>query len=355
MRNIILTLLLLLQLSGPQAPAAPAGPISVENKAVAFIPKVAGNAYFEVANQGAQEFAENWGFTVEYVASYKYSVADQIVAINDAIALGTDAICISVVDAEGVSDALKKAADEGMVVTTWDSDAKVEDRTLMVSAGTPEILGQMLVDMSVMGLEARGIDPKADQVKYAWHYASLPDQNAWQAEGEKLIQSEYPNWVNVEPSNYYSQQDAETCVTVGTAVLEDHPDIDLIICPDSTALPGQLDAAMQRGLDKDDVTITGFASSNAIKPYCSAGMIHNWGLWDCKVQGALGCYMAAYIASGNDVRVGDVIDVPGMGQVEVLPNDCLVPGAPTAEVNNGVVLLPERIVFTAENMNDYGF
>lgn len=37
---------------------APAGG-SVEGKTVAFIPKVSGNAFFEVANTGAQEFAKD--------------------------------------------------------------------------------------------------------------------------------------------------------------------------------------------------------------------------------------------------------------------------------------------------------
>ena len=43
--------------------------------------------------------------------------------------------------------------------TTWDSDANSDDRTLMVSQGTPEVLGQMLVDMAVDGLKERGKDP----------------------------------------------------------------------------------------------------------------------------------------------------------------------------------------------------
>ncbi len=355
MGRIILALLLLFQISCPQSPSDTAG-TPAGGMTVAFIPKVTGNSFFEVANQGAQEFAKEWDITVSYFGSPSYSVANQVMCINDAIAMGVDAICISVGDADGLSDALKAAADAGIVVTTWDSDANVEDRALMVSQGTPEILGQMLVDLSVEGLKARGIDPKADEVKYAWHYAStVTDQNAWRIEGEKVIQAEYPNWVNVEPSNYYSEQDAEKCVTVGKAIFSEHPDIDLIICNDSTALPGQLEAALEIGLDKDDVTITGFATPNAIKPYCAAGMLHNWGLWDGKIQAALGCYLAAYLAAGNDVGVGDVIDIPGMGLVEVLPNDCLIPDSPTASINSGVVLLPERAVFTAENMKDYDF
>ena len=122
----------------------------VAGKTVAFIPKITGNAFFESANDGAQKYAKDWGFTVYYLGSSSASASDQVGIINQAVANGVDALCISTVDAAGVSDALKKATDAGIVVTTWDSDAQPEDRTLMVSQGTPEILGQMLVDMSVV-------------------------------------------------------------------------------------------------------------------------------------------------------------------------------------------------------------
>jgi AI-2 transport system substrate-binding protein len=329
----------------------------VEGMTVAFIPKLTGNAFFEVANDGAQAYADEWGMEVKYMGSSTAAVADQVSTINDAIAAGVDAICISTVDAAGVSDALQDARDAGIVVTTWDSDANSEDRDLMVSQGTPEVLGQMLVDMAVDGLKDRGVDPDNDEVNYCWHYsqATVTDQNSWQVQGEAIIAEKYPNWTNVEPSNYYSEQDAEKSITVGEAVLDAHPDIDLIICNDSTALPGQLQAAENKGLTKDDVTITGFATPNAVKQYCENGTLYNWGLWDCGIQGAMGCYVAAYLAAGNTVTVGDTISIPGIGDCEVYANDSIAEGATTADTNNGVVLLPERAVFTAENMNDYDF
>lgn len=336
---------------------APSAGGSVEGMTVAFIPKLTGNAFFEVANTGAQQYAKNWGMTVEYMGDATASVAAQVAVINQAVATGVDAICISTVDAAGVSDALKAAKDAGIVVCTWDSDAAASDRALMVSQGTPEVLGKMLVDMSVAGLKDRGIDPEKDAVKYCWHYsqATVTDQNSWQVAGEAIIKEKYPNWTNVQPDNYYSEQDAEKSITVGEAVLSAHPDVDLIICNDSTALPGQLQAAENKGLTKNDVTITGFATPNAIKEYCNNGTLYNWGLWDCGIQGAMGCYVAAYIAAGNEVKVGDVIDIPDIGSCEVLPNNCLNPDDATADTNNGVVLLPEDVVFTAENMNNYDF
>ncbi len=330
---------------------------SIEGMTVAFIPKVTGNAFFESANDGAQEFAETWGIDVEYMGNAVAGAAEQVEVIHQAINTGVDAICISTVDAAGVSDALQEARDAGITVCTWDSDANIEDRDLMVSQGTPEVLGKMLVDMGVDALEKRGKDPAADTIKYAWHYsqATVTDQNSWQVAGEAYIAENFPNWENVAPDNYYSEQDSEKAVTVGAAVLADHDDIDLIICNDSTALPGQLQAAQNAGLGKDDITITGFASPNSIKAYCEAGVLYEWGLWDCKIQGAMGCYVAAYLAAGNEVTVGDVISIPEIGDVTVEANDSIAEGAETLEVNNGVVLLPERAVFDESNMNDYNF
>ena len=227
----------------------------------------------------------------------------------------------------------------------------------MVSQGTPEQLGKMLVDMGVDALTKRGKDPENDAIKYCWHYsqATVTDQNSWQVAGEAYIAENYPNWENVAPDNYYSEQDSEKAVTVGAAVLADHSDIDLVICNDSTAPPGQLHAAQNAGLDKDSITITGFASPNSIKDFCKAGLLYEWGLWDCKVQGAIGCYVAAYVAAGNTVKVGDTISIPEIGDVTVEANDSISAGAETLDENNGVVLLPERVVFDESNMEDYNF
>lgn len=329
----------------------------VKGKTVVFIPKLTGNAFFESANTGAQKYAGGWGFTVNYQGSPNAAVADEVQVVNNAIASGTDAICISSVDATGLDSVLKKAKESGISVVTWDSDVSTDARSLMVSQGTPEILGKMLVDMSADSLTKRGKDIKKDKIKYCWHYsqATVADQNSWQAAGEAYIKKTYPNWENVAKDNYYSEQDAEKAVSVGASILEAHKDIDLIICNDSTALPGQCKAAQNANLTKKDITITGFAAPNSIRDYCKANIIEQWGLWDCGIQGAMGCYLAAYMAAGNTVKVGDKIDIPGIGEVEVMPNDCLVKGAKTADKNNGVVLLPERVVFNASNVDKYNF
>ncbi len=260
-------------------------------------------------------------------------------------------------DAAGVKDALKAAAAAGVTVTTWDSDVDQSVRKVMISQGTPAQLGEMLVKMSYDSLKERGKNPDTDAIKYTWHYsnASVTDQNSWQVEGEKYIKAHYPKWVNVAPSNYYSNQDAEQAISVGESILAAHPDIDLVICNDSTALPGQAQAAQNKGLKAKNITITGFASPNSMKQYVKDGIITRWGLWDCGIQGAMGCYMANYIASGNKVKVGDKIKIPDIGTVQVMPNSIINPSASDKDTSSGVILLPQRVIFTKENMNNYNF
>ena len=329
---------------------------SKKNVVVVFIPKISGNAFFEVANEGAQKLAKQVGFTVKYDGSPDAAVANQVNIINNAIQQGADAISISTVDAAGVDQALKAARKAGLAVMTWDSDSNPDARLLMTSQGTPDILGKMLVDMGVASLKERGKNPDSDAIKYCWHYsqATVTDQNSWHVAGEKYIRQKYPKWVNVAPANYYSNQDAERAITVGEAVLSAHKDIDLIICNDSTALPGQCQAAQNLGLNQKNVTITGFATPNAIKDYCRAGILTRWGLWDCGIQGAISCYLAYWAATGHSMKVGDTIDIPTIGTVKVEPNTVLDPKAYTAS-DSGVVLLPERAVFTKENMDKYNF
>ena len=323
---------------------------------VVFIPKITENAFFESANKGVQAYSKRHGFTVEYKGSPRAAVADQIAIIKDAIAQHADAICVSSLDVTALDEVMKEAMRAGIKTVTWDSDISGDARMVMVSQGTPEQLGNMLVEMGAKSLTKRGINPSRDVVTYAWHYSqpTVTDQNSWQAAGEKYIRATYPKWKNVAPDNYYSEQDAKKAIAVGETILKEHPTIDLIICNDSTSLPGQAQALKNLGLSAEDVTITGFASPNPMREYCKEGILDRWGLWDCQIQGSLACYLAYYLATGKQLNVGDRVDVPEIGTVEVMPNTVLDPDSFASETS-GVILLPSRIEFTKGNVDNFDF
>ena len=355
MKKILAMILVLSMALTLVSVAAAEGKSPVDGMTVAFIPKVSGNSFFEAANDGAQKYAAEWGLTVDYIGSPDASVTTQLELIQQAIDKGVDAICISAVDATALDEKLMEAQDAGIYVSTWDSDVSPNARALMVSQGTADVLGPMLVDMAVESLTERGVDVDGE-VTYVWHFSnpSVADQNSWYVAGEEYIKENYPNWVAVNEPNY-SNQDPAQSVTVGESILDAYPDIDLIISNDSPALPGQCGAAQNKGLTADDITITGFCPPSGMTTYLENNICTRWGLWDCGIQGAMGCYLAAYVSAGNTVKVGDVVSIPGIGDVTILANGDLVEGQETAPENNGVVLLPERVVFTAENVADYPF
>lgn len=327
-----------------------------EDIRVVFVPKLTGNAFFEAAHQGARAYAEKHGFIVDYQGSAQASIDDQIAIIKKAIKENVNAVCVSALDAAALDPVMKEAMAAGITAVTWDSDVSGDARMLMVSQGTPDQLGTMLVEMGAKSLANRGKNPTEDRIRYVWHYSQdiVADQNSWNKAGEAYIKSAYPNWENAAPENYYSRQNPGLALSVGKEIFAEHPGIDLIICNDSTSLPGQAQAAQELGRSAADVTITGFASPNAMREYCKAGIVERWGLWDCQVQGALGCYLAYYIAGGNKLKVGDKIDVPDIGIVTMMPNTVLDPAAYTAQ-DSGVVLLPSRSEYTAENVDSYDF
>ncbi len=336
----------LLQLEVAQEESTGVDPSDVS---VVFIPKLTGNMFFESANEGAQAMAKTVGFECKYDGTTNATVADQVQVINSAINQGYNAIAVSSNSPDGLNEALKSAKETGMKVVTWDSDVNPEYRSLMVSQGTPTQLGKMLIDMVAEQID----DAHNASIDFAFFYSSptVTDQNSWVEAAKEYVASDFPNWNLV--TTEYGESDAQKSIQVGESILNTYKDIDAIICPDSTALPGMAQAAKNLGKNAEDVIITGFATPSSMRDFVKDGTLTQFGLWDCEVQGAMGAYIAYWLAAGNEFAVGDTIDIPNIGEVEIMSNSVL--GHTYEADDSGVVLMPERTVFTVENIDDFNF
>ncbi len=320
---------------------APRSP--VDGMTVAFISGGPDEPFASLAREGALDYAGEWGMELLCPVT-----ADQSVAVQQAIDAGVCGICIAPDGTDALAAKLREARAAGIPVVFWYSAAP-DERALTVSQGTAQTLGPMLVEMGAESLRERGVDADGE-VRYVWHTSDpeAPAQRDRYAAAREYIKAHYPNW-SMAADPVCSGADTARAVAAGGSILDELPDASLILCDDPAALLGQCLAAENRGVTAGDVSITGFCPYDAIRPYLDSGVCARWGLWDCGMQAAMGCYLAAQLSAGNELSADSVVFIPRIGCAAVLP------AGEQAAVNSGVVPVPEHVVLTAQSAADYDF
>lgn len=333
--------------SNPSAnndPSGSGGTVKNTGQKAVFIPKLTGVGFFESGGAGAEAAGPTYGLDVTYKGSPEASVAKQVELINSYTQQGYNSIIVSSVSPDGLCTSLKKAMDQGATVLTWDSDTNPECRQYYISQGTPEQLGTLLVDMTLEDIKAD------DQAKVAFHYSSptVTDQNQWTEVAKKKI-AETTKWKIVD--TIFSENKTDVAVQKAEALINANPDLKAIICPDANALPGTAQAIQNLG--RTDITVVGFSTPSAMKEYVKNGTIKRFALWDVVQQGKLSVAVASMVLGGKKLNVGDKFDVDGFGTLEVQPNS--VQGYKYEAPGNGIIVMPERVVFTKDNIDKYNF
>jgi AI-2 transport system substrate-binding protein len=317
-----------------------------QSKRIAFIPKITTENFFIQAGRGATDMGKLLGAEVTYDGPKVASVSEQAKYISMYVKKGYDAIAISSVSPDGLNRVLQKTMEKGVKIITWDSDVNPKYRSFYIDQGTPDMLGKMLVDMIADQV------PQDAQMAFFYSSPTVTDQNQWVKVAKDVIAQQYPRWKIA--TTQYGYMDPKRSLETAEEVIRTYPDLNGFICPDSTAFPAAAQAV--ENLKKSGkIAVTGFTTPSVIRPYIERGTVKRGGLWDCVKQGALSVYVADMMLKGKELKVGDEFDVPGIGRCKVSPNSDQGYDKSFDRPDSGIIVLPERLVFTKENVADYNF
>ena len=274
---------------------------------IAIVVKALGIGFFEAANDGAMEAAEELGnVEIIYTGPTSTTAEGQIEVINSLIAQGVDAIVISANDPDALVPSLQRAMQRGITVLSFDSGVAEEGRMLHLAPSSDALIGRTIIQLAADHL------PDGGQVALLSATATSTNQNTWIAE-MNAVMGDYPNIEVV--ATVYGDDLADRSYREVVGLMQTYPDLDAIIAPTSVGIV----AAAQAVVDQDmvgQVNVTGLGLPSEMAGAIESGASQSFAIWN-PIDLGYAATMLAYELSVNEVvaEPGAVIPMGRMGEL----------------------------------------
>ncbi len=301
---------------------------------IALVPKNLGNPYFDTANNGAQEAADELGIEVMYQGSSTPDATEQIQLLNSLIAQGVDGLAISANDADALVPTGQDAMTQGIPVVTWDSAIAPEGRNVHINQATAEGIARVQIEMANRLAGGEG------QIAILSATSTAPNQNEWIGFMEEILQE--PDYQGLElVDTVYGDDEDEKSYNEALGLMTTYPDLKVIIAPTTVGI-----AASARAVQDQDkvgqVMVTGLGTPNQMREYVKSGASPEFALWNPGDLGYLAVYTIFHMVRGDITgEPGDTFEAGKLGEYTILEDGTILLGAPT--------------VFNADNIDDFDF
>ena len=304
---LVLTLMLVLSVA---AFAEKAG----EGITIGVVYKQSGNAYFQAGVEGFQQAADELGFEFMHDGPDDGSSDGQIRIIENYIAQGVDALCISANDPAALVDVCNEARDAGIKVISWDAKVDAEGRDLDVEPASAQVIGVTQLDSLVNSIGGEG------QIAILSAMATAPNQNLWISFIKEALESGDEKYANIELVDVvYGDDEYTKSFNETQALLEKYPDLKGIIVPTTVGGPAVAKCIQDAGAD---VKVTGLTLATDMKEFIDAGIADETFLWNPIELGYASSYAAVGMVNGTfNGEVGDKIECGELGELEVTESD----------------------------------
>ena len=320
------------------------GPVTFETgrefKSI-LLPKFTGVAVFDQANEGAREAAEELGTEPpEFLGpTADNSVSGQIEIVTNAATQGVNALMISNNAGDQIEPAVKQLTDAGATVVSWDSPIPSgEGESVFVAQVDFDETGQVMADMA---LSLLGDDGGQFAILSATPEAA--NQNAWIAAMEEVLQGD--DYASLElVDTVYGNDDPEDSYEAALGLIDQHPDLGLIMAPTTVGIREAAKAMQDEGLC-GEVLVSGLGLPSEMREYTEAGCAPEFALWSFADLGYLTYYVSYGLATGQiEAAEGVQFEAGRLGEYTIEAD-------PTRDAGLRVLMGPFS-VYDADNIGD---
>jgi rhamnose transport system substrate-binding protein len=283
-----------------------------EELSAVLLPKFLGILVFDQAYEGALEAAEELGADagLEFLGpTAENSVEGQIEIVTTATTQGVDAIMISNNAGDQIAPAAQAAIDSGMTVVTWDSPIpSAEGEQLFIAQVDFDETGKVMADMAVSILGDDG-----GQFAILSASPDAANQNAWIAAMEDVLEND-DTYANLELLDIvYGNDQSEDSYNQALALVDQYPDMELIMAPTTVGIDAAAKAMQDEGLC-DTVKVSGLGLPAEMVSHTLNGCAPEFALWSFVDLGYLTYYASYLLASGQmQPEVGTRFEAGRMG------------------------------------------
>ena len=259
--------------------------------------------------------------------------------MTNAATQGVDAVMLSNNAGDQIVPAVQEVVDAGGIVVTWDSNIpSAEGESVFVAQVDFDETGQVMADMarSILGDDG-------GQLAILSASPDATNQNAWIEAFNAVLEGE--DYANIEVvDTVYGNDESEESYDQALALVDQYPDLELIMAPTTVGIAAAAKAMQDEGLC-EEVKVSGLGLPDEMREFTESGCAPEFALWSFVDLGYLTYYVTYGIATGQIEAVeGATFNAGRMGTYTIEAD-------PTRDAGLRVLMGPFSI-YNAENIGE---
>lgn len=301
-----------------------------EEFTIVMVAKMDGIAWFDDVRRGVEQYGKDTpGVTSYQIAPETCDNAKQIAMVEDLIAQDVDAIIVIPNDPVAMKPVLQKARDAGIIVISNEASNISDVVDYDVEAFRNEDYGRMYGEKLAEAMGGKG------QYAYQVGGLTMTTHMQWYDACTQYLQENYPEMVAISEEPFEDNNDMDTAYNKAMEVMAAYPDLKGYVGSGLGLGVGM--ALREKG--RSDIALVSLGSPSEMGDLIKEGFIDYGMGWVPGDTAYVCCAIAHAMLTGQDPQTV-AVDLPGYESLEF---------------DGNIVYGNAITIWTADNVDDYGF